>query len=77
MIHHMCINISCILRQKKSLGKLFYDEDGTVLNNIEARKMLNKMLAEGKRLFPVGDCEGFNYETGCPGHPSEKYKNAL
>lgn len=74
MRHHFTINIAGILKRKTSIGKLFEDEDGKFLNDRQARKMLNEMLAEGKRLFPMGDCEGFNYETGCPGHPSEKDK---
>lgn len=29
------------------------------------------MLVQGKRLLPLGDCEGFSYVDGCPGHSLE------
>jgi len=73
MMRHMTINIAGILGDKwkrKSLKGMFEDENGRVLGNIEAREMLAQMLAEGKKLFPVGECEGFDYITGCPGHSS-------
>lgn len=77
MIRHMTINIAGILSprwSRKSLRGLFEDENGRLLSNAEARIMLADMLKEGKRYFPVGDCQNFDYQTGCPGHPSEKDK---
>lgn len=35
----------------------------------DRREWLLDRLAEGKRFLPLGDgCDGFSYETGCPGH---------
>lgn len=36
---------------------------------VEAINWLMDRLAEGKKVLPMAeDCEGFSYETGCPGH---------
>jgi len=41
-------------------------------NNMTARevkRMFIQYLREGKKVLPIsGECEGFSYETGCPGH---------
>ena len=34
----------------------------------EVREFFMDCLASGKELLPMGDCEGFDYKTGCPGH---------
>lgn len=77
MVRHMTINIAGILGprwKRKSLRGLFEDEDGRILSNTEAREMLSEMLAEGKKYFPIGDCQNFDYQKGCPGHSNEKDK---
>ena len=43
--------------------------DGKALTTVrEIRKFLADQLAKGRELLPCGDCEGFDYKTGCPGH---------
>ena len=43
--------------------------DGSIPTYEEVREWLLDRLQEGKRRLPVGEpCEGFSYETGCPGH---------
>jgi hypothetical protein len=35
----------------------------------DRREWLLDRLGEGKRYLPLGDpCDGYSYETGCPGH---------
>lgn len=47
--------------------------DGVRLSTSEAREWLKKQREEGKKVIPWGTpCEGFSYETGCPGHPSHE-----
>jgi len=68
---HMCVDIAGILRQSdKMLGNLFMDE-GRHRRGKEVREWLKLQLAQGKRVLPMGKaCEGFSYQTGCPGHPA-------
>ncbi len=39
----------------------------------EAKDFFLDRIAEGKKVIPIGEkCDGFSYETGCPGHEEEK-----
>lgn len=44
------------------------DDDGRKLSPREAKARLLDELANGKKFLPIGECEGFDYQTGCPGH---------
>lgn len=68
MTKHMSLNIAGALKNRKHITYM-EDETGRFLTNKEAREYLRQCLKEGKRLIPCGDCEGFDYQTGCPGHP--------
>jgi hypothetical protein len=71
---HMCIDIRGVLNwPKKNLRGLFKKSDGKSCTSQEARDYLMDRLSEGKKVIPFGaPCEGFSYETGCPGHPVEE-----
>lgn len=71
---HMCIDIRGILNwPKKNLKGLFIRSDGKSCTSQEARDYLMDRLSEGKKVIPFGaPCEGFSYETGCPGHPIDE-----
>lgn len=48
---------------------LCYRGTGRALTGHEARRVLLDYLRQGKKFLPTGDdCEGFSYQTGCPGH---------
>lgn len=69
---HMCLDIRGALRWGKSqLKGMFTDDTGRALSADEAREHLYDCLAKGWRVIPLTPqpCEGFSYETGCPGHP--------
>jgi len=41
----------------------------------ETKREFIKYLKEGKKVISMGKpCEGFSYQTGCPGHLTEKDK---
>jgi hypothetical protein len=66
---HMCVDIEGVLRwSDRDLAKLF-TEDGAHRSGAYVRDWLRLQLAQGKRVLPMGKCEGFDYQTGCPGHP--------
>lgn len=44
-------------------------EDGSFLTPAEVKAWLCDELAKGHTAIPFGEpCEGFSYQTGCPGH---------
>jgi len=47
-------------------------------NNMTVEQVKNefwKMHGEGKKVIPIGEpCEGFSYETGCPGHEIKEFE---
>lgn len=55
--------------KKKDLAKLFIDEEtGRYDSAEEARSQLMDMLSEGKLVVPMGECDNWDYRTGCKGH---------
>jgi hypothetical protein len=67
----MCVDIRGVLRwSNKKLAGMFTHDDGRRCSGPDAREFLLDQLALGRRVLPMGGpCEGFSYETGCPGHP--------
>jgi hypothetical protein len=65
------MSIEGVLRnfKKKSMKGLLTDENGNELTDREVREYLNEGLKKGWKKIPCGDCETFDYVTGCPGHP--------
>jgi len=46
--------------------------DGRHATSDEILDMLLDHIAAGHHVLPIGEpCEGFSYETGCPGHEGE------
>ncbi|WP_041272400.1 hypothetical protein [Desulfitobacterium hafniense] len=72
---HLCVDISGMLRlykRKGSLEGVISDpETGRTLSDAEARQYLQECLAKGWRVLPMGDCDNFDHQTGCKGHPKE------
>ena len=70
---HMCVDIEGVLRwSDRELAKLFTADNGATMRGHYVRDWLKLQLAQGKRVLPMGKpCEGFSYETGCPGHPTK------
>lgn len=73
---HLCVSIRGMLnwdaRETKRNLKWITKTDGTRFASIgEFRNNLLDMIAEGKEVLPTGECEGFDYKTGCPGHETE------
>jgi hypothetical protein len=69
---HMCLSIKGALnnaKYKKNHTKSYADnDDGSPMTYGELKEFLTQSLAEGKRVLPMGDCDNFDYQTGCRGH---------
>lgn len=72
MTLHLCQSVSGALR---NWTKDIWDSVGAQ-NNMTGNQMKEKfriMEFEGKKVIPFGKaCDGFSYETGCPGHEKQE-----
>ena len=68
---HMCINIEWMLSQRNKLDGLLEDENGEPLSDFEVRLYLHECADKGWRVIPTGECDNFDYQTGCKGHGVE------
>ena len=71
MTRHMSLNIAGALRRRPAdmEGMFTENETGRYLTAAECKAYLEQCQTEGKRVLPMGDCDGFDFQTGCPGHP--------
>lgn len=54
---------------RKALAWLKRDDGQRYRDVRELRHALTEELAQGHKVLPTGaPCEGWSYETGCPGH---------
>lgn len=65
---HVCQSVQGALNNwKKAEWTAVAKENGLSIDALKERFRI--MDFEGKKVIPIGDpCEGFSYETGCPGH---------
>ena len=68
----MCVDIRGMLRRPDRELRGCTDDDGRKLTPRQVREALMDELAKGRKVLPFGPiCEGFSFETGCPGHENE------
>lgn len=69
--YHYCQNLRGALKNwDAQRWKAVARDNG--MTPAQVKKQFELWIFEGKRVIPIGDpCEGFSYETGCPGHPAE------
>jgi len=70
---HVSVNVRGALLAPLSEQRRVYDTlttEGRPCASVEEyRGVLADLLADGIKRLPMGQpCEGFSYETGCPGH---------
>jgi len=63
---HLCLDIRGAIRGTG--WKCVTAKDGRRVTKAEAIEFLMDRLAEGKRVLPLGPCDGFDFRSGCPGH---------
>jgi hypothetical protein len=72
---HMCLSVRGALnwnaRELRSATTWCLKDDGSRYTSAELRNALMDELAQGHEVLPMSpDCDGFDFKTGCPGHPS-------
>jgi hypothetical protein len=64
----MCLSVRGAMRWSKSRLKGLFEVDGRKSTADESWQLLADELAKGHEVLPLGECEGFDYVRGCPGH---------
>lgn len=73
--HHMCQSVTGPLTnwsaaEWRAATRYITRDDGSRFTPSDLRAAFVNELAQGHKVIPLGKpCEGFSYETGCPGHP--------
>lgn len=67
--HHVCLSCSGGIQNAKSLKGCITLDDGRVLDTVkEVKQFLREEIKKGHEVLPCGDCNNFDYKTGCKGH---------
>lgn len=73
MILHLSLNIEGALKNAKAFVGCIETEDGKTLNTVaEVKAFFKEQLAMGRKYLPYGECDNFDYQHGCKGHPSKE-----
>lgn len=67
-IIHCCLDITGALKNAKDFKGCITVDGKTLMTVKEIRDFLQAQLAMGRRVLPMGDCDNFDYQTGCKGH---------
>lgn len=69
---HMHVDCAGALRRPEDfVGAITVD--GKVLETVqEIKEFFKSQLALGHQIIPCGDCDNFDWETGCRGHEVEE-----
>lgn len=69
---HLCLDVRGALMNwsDREMRGVFLHDDGRKMTAREAKNFLMDEIAKGHKVIPCGPCEGFDYQTGCPGHPT-------
>lgn len=72
-VHHGCLDVRGALTNwtNRQLAGMFRHPDGRRMTGPEVKAQLLDELAQGHEVLPLGECEGFDHKTGCPGHRQE------
>lgn len=67
-ITHLHLNIEGAIPNAKELRGCITVDGKTLTTVKEVRDFLKQQLALGRKVLPYGDCDNFDYQTGCKGH---------
>lgn len=67
---HMCMSVKGVLKnwRPSQYRKFFTNDNGRVLTADEAKRYLLDEIGKGRLVIPMGECDNFDYQTGCRGH---------
>lgn len=68
---HCCLSIAGGIKNAKDLRGCIAVDGKTLQTTAEVKNFLQGQLDMGRRVLPMGDCDNFDYQTGCKGHDVE------
>lgn len=76
--YHMGLDVKGVLKNWKpsQLKGLLNHPDGKSMTADEVKDVLLNELSKGHEMLPIGECDKFDYKSGCLGHPKEEDKKA-
>lgn len=70
---HICIDLrGALTNWHDSEWRNCVTDKGRTLTPKEVQAAFLDELAKGRRVIPFGECDNFDYQTGCKGHPVEE-----
>ena len=69
---HRCLDIAGGINNAKMLRDCITVDGKMLHTEKEVKEFLRYQLAMGRRVLPIGDCDNFDYQTGCRGHVVEE-----
>ena len=67
--YHICIDCEGGIENAKYLKGCITTADGKTLTTArEVKDFFKGQIALGRKVIPCGDCDNFDYQTGCKGH---------
>lgn len=73
--YHMHLSVKGMLRKGRAELKRFAKSckgtDGKPMTVDQVQDFLLDELAQGHEAYPMGECDNFDWKTGCKGHPVE------
>ena len=71
--YHVCLDLKGAIQNAKCLkGCLTLDNGYTLQTVAEIKQWAKEQIAMGRRVYPCGDCDNFDYQKGCRGHLIEE-----
>ena len=71
-IHHCCLDISGGIKNARMWRNCITVDGRLLRTEKEVKAFFREQQAMGRRVLPIGDCDNFDYQTGCMGHPAEE-----
>lgn len=74
----MSLSVKGFLTRKykeRDFKNLFENPDGSFLSPEAAKVYLLDELSKGHLYLPIGNCDNFEYKSGCMGHTIEEKKH--
>jgi hypothetical protein len=54
---------------RSKIVPMFTNDDGSPATEHDARNYLFDELSKGHEIIPIGECDNWDWKTGCQGHP--------
>ena len=70
--YHLCVDISGGIRNAKVWRNCIMVDGRLLRTEKEVKAFLREQETMGRRVLPIGDCDNFDYQTGCKGHLVEE-----